>query len=87
MAERPEDSDSSEHRASPLDPAKQLQASLTNAGPVAGAGYTLIGAILLLGGAGYAGDRWFGTEPWLLLVGLFLGLAVGFYELARIVWR
>jgi F0F1-type ATP synthase assembly protein I len=52
-----------------------------------GAGYTLIGAIVLLGGLGYAVDEWQGTSPWFLLGGLFLGLVVGFYELAKIIWR
>lgn len=70
-----------------LEPARGLQASLRRAGPVAAASYALIGAIILLGGLGYAADAWFGSEPWLLLVGLLLGLVVGFYELARIVWR
>lgn len=51
------------------------------------AGYTLIGAIVLLGGIGYALDLWLGTEHWLLLAGLLLGIVVGFYELAKIVWR
>jgi F0F1-type ATP synthase assembly protein I len=27
---------------------------------------------------GWLADRWLGTEPWLLLVGVLLGLAVGF---------
>lgn len=50
--------------------------------------YTLIGAILLLGGIGYGLDRWLGTSPWLLFVGLLLGLVVGFYELAKATfWR
>jgi F0F1-type ATP synthase assembly protein I len=70
-----------------LEPARGLQASMRSAGPVAAASYTLIGAILLLGGLGYLADSWLGTDPWLLLVGLLLGLVVGFYELARIVWR
>ena len=55
--------------------------------PVAAASYSLIGAIILLGGLGYLGDRWLGTEPWLLVAGLLLGIVVGFYELARVVWR
>jgi F0F1-type ATP synthase assembly protein I len=66
---------------------KAFQDNVTRAGPAAGASYTLIGAILLLGGIGYAADRWWGTSPWLLLAGLMLGLIVGFYELARAVWR
>ena len=51
------------------------------------ASYTLIGAILLLGGIGYALDRWAGTTPWFLLAGLIMGIIVGFYELAKTVWR
>lgn len=70
-----------------LEPAKGLQESFRSAGSVAAASYALIGAIVLLGGAGYFADRWLGTEPWLLLGGLLLGIVVGFYELARVVWR
>ncbi len=44
----------------------------------AGASYTLIGAIILLGGIGYAVDSWRGTSPWFLLGGLLLGIIVGF---------
>ena len=51
------------------------------------ASYTLIGAILVLGGIGYALDAWRGTSPWFLLSGLLLGIIVGFYELAKTVWR
>jgi F0F1-type ATP synthase assembly protein I len=49
--------------------------------------YTLIGAILLLGGIGYALDEWRGTSPWFLFGGLILGLIVRFYELAKTLWR
>jgi F0F1-type ATP synthase assembly protein I len=54
---------------------------------VAGASYTLVGAIILLGGIGYAVDRWQGTAPWFLVAGLALGIIVGFYELIKTVWR
>jgi len=64
----------------------QFQESVTQAGPVAGVGYALIGAILVLGGIGYAIDRWQDTSPWCLLGGLGLGLIVGFYEVAKVVW-
>ena len=67
--------------------AKSLQENAERAGPAAGASYTLIGAILLLGGIGYAVDEWRGTSPWFLIGGLALGLIVGFYELAKTVWR
>lgn len=64
-----------------------FQESVRKSGPAASAGYTLIGAILLLGGAGYALDEWRGTSPWFLLGGLLLGIVVGFYELAKTVWQ
>ena len=67
--------------------AKSFQESVTQAGPVAMASYTLIGAILLLGGVGYGLDRWRGSGHWFLLAGLLLGLIVGFYELAKTVFE
>ncbi len=67
--------------------ARSLQEGVRRSGPAAAASYTLIGAIILLGGIGYAIDEWRGTSPWFLLGGLLLGLVVGFYEIAKIVWR
>ena len=64
-----------------------LQDNLRRAGPAASASYALVGAIVLLGGAGYLVDRWLGTDPWGVLAGLLAGLVVGFYELAKAVWR
>ena len=61
--------------------AKSLQENVTRAGPAAAASYTLIGAIILLGGIGYLVDRWQGTAPWGLVIGLVVGVVVGFYEL------
>jgi F0F1-type ATP synthase assembly protein I len=66
---------------------KALQATVNKAGAAASVSYTLIGAIVLLGGIGYAIDEWQSTSPWFLLGGLVLGLIVGFYELARTIWR
>lgn len=74
-------------RTFPLGRAAQsLQENVRGSGGVAAASYTLIGAILLLGGAGYALDSWRGTSPWFLLGGLILGVAVGFWELAKTVF-
>ena len=58
----------------------------SRSGPAAAASYTLIGALILLGGIGYAIDEWRGTSPWFLVGGLLLGLMVGFYELARTIF-
>jgi F0F1-type ATP synthase assembly protein I len=51
-----------------------------------GAGYSIIGAgfqfvfsILFFMGMGYLADRWLNTRPWLMLGGILLGLAAGFY--------
>src|SRR5262245_19631697 len=66
---------------------KTLQTSVLRAEPAAAASYSLIGAILLFGGLGYACDRWLGTDPWCLVGGLLLGVVTGFYQLAKTVWR
>jgi len=66
---------------------QSLQENIRRSGPAATASYTLIGAIVLLGGIGYALDTWRGTSPWFLLTGLLAGLIVGFYELAKTVWK
>ena len=66
---------------------RYMQENIRRAGPAATASYTLIGAILLLGGVGWFVDQWQGTSPWFLLTGLVLGIVVGFYELAKTVWR
>ena len=64
-----------------------LQDNVRRSGPAATAGYALIGAILLLGGVGHLVDRWAETSPWFLLAGLLVGLVVGFYQLAKTVWK
>ena len=64
-----------------------LQENVRRSGPAAAAGYTLLGAILLLGGVGHLVDRWAATSPWFLLAGLLVGLVVGFYQLAKMVWK
>ena len=65
---------------------RAFQENVTRSGSAAGAGYTLIGALIFLGGIGYLVDYWRGTSPWFLVGGLFLGIIVGFYELAKTVW-
>ncbi len=64
-----------------------LQENIRRAGPAATASYSLIGAILLLGGIGYFLDTWQGTSPWFLLAGLLAGIVFGFYQLAKTVWK
>ncbi len=63
--------------------AKSLQENAERAGSAAGAAYALVGGILVLGGIGYAVDKWRDTSPWGLLIGLLLGVIVGFYDLVK----
>ena len=66
--------------------AEEFQRNLRSSAHYAAASYTLIGGIVVLGGLGYFADDWFDTSPWLLLLGLLMGILVGFYELIRVVW-
>ena len=38
-------------------------------------------------GVGWLLDRWLGTNPWLLVVGIVLGAGVGFYQFIRLLSR
>jgi F0F1-type ATP synthase assembly protein I len=67
--------------------ARSLQENASRSGTAAAVSYTLIGAIILLGGLGYGFDLWRGTSPWGVFAGLMLGIVVGFYELIKTTWR
>jgi F0F1-type ATP synthase assembly protein I len=67
--------------------AKSMQENATRAGSAAGASYTLVGAILVLGAIGYAIDKWRDTSPWGVIIGLTLGIIVGFYDLVKTTWH
>jgi ATP synthase protein I len=58
-------------------PSRSQTAQLVNLG-------TMLFACVAIGlAAGYVADRWLGTSPWLVLVGLALGIAaagVNFYR-------
>jgi F0F1-type ATP synthase assembly protein I len=69
------------------DAVESMQGNLDRGEPGIVASYALIGAIVLLGGAGFAADRYLGTKPWCLLAGLVAGLCIGLYQLARILRR
>jgi F0F1-type ATP synthase assembly protein I len=66
---------------------KSFADNVTRSAPFAMASYTLIGAILVLGLIGYALDKWRDTSPWFLISGLLIGLIVGFYDLAKTVFK
>lgn len=66
---------------------RAMQANVTGVGPAAGASYALVGAIVLFGGIGYALDARYGTSPALVATGLLLGVVIGLYQLAKVLWR
>jgi F0F1-type ATP synthase assembly protein I len=66
---------------------KSLQETVTRSASAASVSYTLIGAIVVCGGLGYAFDSWRGTAPWGVFTGLMFGIVVGFYELIKAMWR
>lgn len=51
------------------------------------AGLTIFFSVAAFLGVGWMLDRWLGTSPWLLVTGILLGSAVGFYEFIRIMSR
>jgi ATP synthase protein I len=53
------------------------------AGQYLGVGIQFAGAIVLFLFVGQWLDRQLGTEPWLLLLGVFVGAGAGFYSLYR----
>jgi ATP synthase protein I len=52
-------------------------------GVLSGVGLTLVISTVLGLWGGHALDRWLGTRPWLMLVGLVFGIAAGFVNLFR----
>ena len=48
-------------------------------------GLELVAATVLGAGLGYGLDRWLGTGPWLVVVGVVLGAAAGFLAVYRLV--
>lgn len=51
-------------------------------------GFQLVASILVGVFGGQWLDKKFGTEPWLMMLGLFLGVGAGFYNLFRVVlWK
>ena len=51
------------------------------------ASYGLVGAILLFGALGYFADRMSGSSPTYVIIGLVVGIAIGFYSLVKTVRR
>ena len=65
---------------------KSFQKIIIQSGPAATGSYTLIGSIIICAILGWLVDTINGTSPYCILIGIFLGLISGFYQLAKIIW-
>ena len=63
-----------------------MQKIIKQSGPAMSASYTLIGSVIILGAIGYFIDRWKDSSPIFLMLGLLIGIIVGFYEIAKTMW-
>ena len=52
-------------------------------GELSSLGLAMVLATIIGLGGGYYADRWLGTSPWFLLIGLGLGIAAAFVILFR----
>ena len=66
---------------------KQFQRFVRQSGPAASASYTLLGAVLFLSLIGYYLDQYFKSTPVYLVIGLCLGMIIGFYELYKSIFK
>ena len=66
---------------------QQFQRYVRQSGPAASAAYTLLGSVLLLSLIGYNLDKYFKSSPVYLIIGLCLGIIIGFYELYKSIFK
>lgn len=64
-------------------PGQSDRRGIRQLGVLSGVGLTLVISTVLGLWGGHVLDRWLGTAPWLMLVGLLLGIASGFVNLFR----
>jgi ATP synthase protein I len=64
-------------------PEEDQQETNRKSGLAYAAAFSLFAAVVSGLGLGWLLDRWLGTRPWLMVVGIVLGAAAGFYELVR----
>lgn len=59
------------------------QETTRKSGIAYGAAISLFAAVAAFLAIGWMLDRWLGTKPWLLVAGIVLGSAAGFYQFVR----
>lgn len=65
-------------------PEREDEETNRKSGVAYGAALSLFFSVAVMTGVGWLLDRWLGTRPWLLVLGLILGAAVGFFEFIRL---
>jgi ATP synthase protein I len=63
---------------------KNDQDETRKAGIAYAAGIALFAAVVTFCAAGWVVDKWFGSAPWGLIIGIVLGSAAGLYEFVRL---
>lgn len=59
------------------------QETTRKSGIAYGAAISLFASVAAFLAIGWMLDRWLGTKPWLLVAGIVLGSAAGFYQFVR----
>ena len=63
-----------------------LNKYLLQSAQAASASYVLIASVTIFCIIGFYIDNRYETIPWFTLLGLMIGLMIGFYELAKTIW-
>lgn len=66
----------------PLD--RESEEANRKSGIAYGAALLLFSSVVSFCGVGWLLDRWLGTKPWLLVLGIVLGAIAGFYQFIRL---
>ncbi|MFN2578124.1 MAG: AtpZ/AtpI family protein [Pyrinomonadaceae bacterium] len=66
-----------------MSPENDQEENNRKSGLAYAAAFSLFGSVMAGLTAGWLLDRWLHTRPWLLVAGVVLGAAAGFYEFIR----
>ena len=66
---------------------KSFQNIVKQSGPAAAASYGLIASILIFTYFGWMIDRKIDSSPFAILIGMLLGMIIGFYHLIKVVGK
>ena len=82
MAEKEKEKD--EGQIDILENFKSFQNIVKQSGPAAAASYGLIASILIFTYFGWLIDRKIDSSPFAILIGMLLGMLIGFYHLIKV---